>query len=517
MAAMRTPKILIAGLMFGVSLVSFSLLSAAQTSNPKLKTAQPSAEELLAKHELDKAEELLKSQIVANPNDSHAITLFGRLREEQHLYRKAEALYREALRANPISAEARESLSKLYLAEGRFLDGISVAEPWTKSYPDQAEAKIMLGALYERARRFDDSLKACESLVATPQSRKVLAVVITDRMMLGQMDTAQPLIVELMRNSANDPKLVPELARALLRNGLTRDAAEMLSVVSLKLQPTASLLAVMAEAAGRQGRLDEAQQLADRALTLDEKSVDALAVSAQIAARKSDWKDAAEFFKYALENGPPNISLLQGLTYSNMQRDDIDAAHASAELLYQLQPESSDAALSLALVDVRGKHWGEADALLDKVLAVRPNDKAAHLARGMAKYNLGELDVAVAHLNASLGQGKADGEAYYHLGLVAKQRGDLSAAAAQMESAITANPEKFEVYSSLGQLYAQIGKLEQARALLEKAVTILPEDTQSHYQLASVYRRLSMPDKAREEMEIYQRQTKAAGKSEVKK
>ena len=501
MSVMRTPKTLLLAVLLCVLAVSLATSSVAQKST----SSTAAIEQLIAQHELDQAESLLKARIIQNPSDAHSITLLGNIREQQRLFRQAESIYREALRVNSSSAEAAAALSKLYSAEGRTTEAISIAESWYRADATSTEAKVLLSSLYEKQAKFAESLSVAESLLTTPNSEDVLVAVITDRLMLGQPDQAQPLIAELLRDAANDSQPVADLARAFMRHGMTADATELLKLATERLQPTASLLAAAAEAQGRQGHLTEAQQLAERARKLEPNSIDALFVSAQIAAKQADWKSVTVFISHALETAPPEVNMLQGLAYAYMQLDDVDRAHAAAQLLYDLQPNSADAALSLALVDVRGKHWGEADPLLDRVLASRPNDKPAHLAKGIAKYNLGSLDSAVEHLNASLGQGAPDGEAHYYMGLVAKQRGDIAAATREMEAALVADPSHQLALSSAGQLYAQQGKLEQARSVLEKAIAKSPDDAQSHYQLATVYRRLAMSGQAREQLEIYQR------------
>jgi tetratricopeptide (TPR) repeat protein len=504
MSVMRTPKTLLLAVLLGV-IAPFLVTSSVAQSAAKSAPSVPTVEQLIAQRNFDQAESLLKARILQNPSDAHSITLLGGIREQQRLYRQAESVYREALRVNPSSPEAAAALSKLYSAEGRISDAVAVVEPLYRADPSNTEAKILLSSLYEKQAKFAESLSVAESLLTTPDSQKVLVPVITDRLMLNQPDQAQPLIAELLHDAAGDSQLVADLARAFMRHGMVADATELLKLASERIQPTASLLAASAEAQGRQGHLTEAQHLADRARQLNADSTEALFVSAQIAAKQSDWKSVTEFISRALQSAPPDINMLQGLAYAYMQVGDVDRAHAAAQLLYDLQPNSADAALSLALVDVRGKHWGEADPLLDNVLASRPNDKPAHLAKGIAKYNLGELDSAVQHLMASLGQGAPDGEAHYYMGLVAKQRGDLAAATKEMEAALVADPSHQLALSSAGQLYAQQGKLQEARSVLEKAVTKLPDDAQSHYQLATVYRRLSMSDQAREQLEIYQR------------
>jgi len=503
MAGMRAIKFLIAGCLTASLVGSICASTPKETPTKPLKSSE-SIEQLLARHDTVDAEKRLTALLAENPLDVHAMTLFGAMREQQRLYKQAEASYRIALRANPSSQEALAALANLLIAEERASDALDVVEAWHNDDHGDLQATVLLASLYERTGKYAESLHECASLPASHQLR-VLPTEIIDRLMLGQGDEAPPLIAELMKHSVEEPKQLSELAAGLLRHGMVADAAELLDVASNRLKPSAAILSASAEAKGRQGHLDQAQQLAARARQLDPDSTEALTVSAQIAAVQKDWTTAATYLEQVRRLAPPRTSILQSLAYAYVQVSDYDHAHSAALEWYELQPKSTDAALALGIVFVGAKHWGEADPLLDKVLAARPNDKPAHLAKGIAKYNLGALDSAVQQLTASLGQGAPDGEAHYYMGLVAKQRGDIEAATREMEAALVAYPSHQLALSSAGQLYAQQGKLEQARSVLEKAIDKLPEDAQSHYQLATVYRRLSMTDQAREQLEIYQR------------
>src|SRR3954469_5055731 len=107
-------------------------LPAATPQNSKLsaKPSQESIEQLLDRHETAKAEQRLNTHLAAHPMDVHAMTLFGRMREQQRLFKQAEASYRIALRADSSSEEATTALANLLSAEGRVGDAIAVVEPW---------------------------------------------------------------------------------------------------------------------------------------------------------------------------------------------------------------------------------------------------------------------------------------------------------------------------------------------------------------------------------------------------
>jgi tetratricopeptide (TPR) repeat protein len=194
-----------------------------------------------------------------------------------------------------------------------------------------------------------------------------------------------------------------------------------------------------------------------------------------------------------------------------MRSNELVAAHDAALELFDIQPESPDAALTMCAVLIRASHWGEADPLLDKVLVVRPGDKRALLGKGVVDYNMGRIDDAQKHLTASIGDGAADPEANYYLGLVAKQKGDFPAAANYMELALESGPENIDAMTTLGQIYLALGEAEKARPLLEQAVRKLPKDSQTHYQLALAYKKLGLTDKAREQMALFQQLTVREG------
>jgi tetratricopeptide (TPR) repeat protein len=445
---------------------------------------------------------LVASGIVAQPPQLPATRLM-----HEGKYKEAEKLLLDSIRQNRNDSRAYEMLGTLYADEQRVDEAVAILEKGATRTPKRLKIGVNLAALYQQRGDFKKSLQTAEAIPATSRPQRLLPVMAADYFGLSRAEDAQHVVGEILRLAPKNPELVPQLAQALLQQGAVGDARELLSVAAEHQPKTASLLSASAQVQAHTGQDSDARRSLVEALTIDPNHTDALLAKAHLDGRSGDWKAAIASLKKVIAQGPPRVDVLRNLVYAGMQIDDLETAHNAAVELYDLNPNSTENALALAAVLVRASHWGEAGTLMDKVLATAPSDKRAQLVKGIAEYNLGKIESANSHLNASLGQGAADAEAHYMLGLVAKQGGDIPLATREMESALAANPRKLEALTSLGQFYLQLGEAERAKAVLERAVKAASADSQNHYQLALVYRKLGMEEKAREQMEIFQRLT----------
>jgi Flp pilus assembly protein TadD len=97
----------------------------------------------------------------------------------------------------------------------------------------------------------------------------------------------------------------------------------------------------------------------------------------------------------------------------------------------------------------------------DRVISLDPLNAEAHMMRGDALVQLGEMQEALAPLNKSL----------------------------------ELNPELTHAHVLLGKLYGEQGKLNEALKHLEKGATA-DKDGSVHYQLFVLYRKLNQPGRA---------------------
>lgn len=137
------------------------------------------------------------------------------------------------------------------------------------------------------------------------------------------------------------------------------------------------------------------------------------------------------------------------------------AVHAF-EHVAELRPDYADVFTNMAVVEISWERYDQAKANLAKALAILPGDPRALYYRALVERNAGQVDEAIADLQA----------------MVAKY------------------PLSKDGWRELGFSYYQKHDYPDARDCYVKLQSIDPDDLAAHYQLAILYRRLHEMDKA---------------------
>ena len=135
----------------------------------------------------------------------------------------------------------------------------------------------------------------------------------------------------------------------------------------------------------------------------------------------------------------------------------------------EIDPLYARAYAGMAICDARLENWYREDvdpasilAAANKAIALDPELAEAHVARGVALGNRGEVDEATA----------------------------------SFERALKADPNNFDAYLAFARFMVTQGKLEQSVPLFERAVELNPDDWQSPMLVDSVLMALNRPDDA---------------------
>ena len=463
-----------------------------------------SAIEVLVKQsKLQQAEIQLQSILQVQPTSYRAEDLLGQVRVRQRKYDEAEALFRRAVEHNPKSEEVCVSLASLLRDERRTSEAITQYVACQKLSPQGTGNAVELAVLLQQAGEHEKSLRIASTIPPAARYTKLLPTLAADYLALGKSEPAQRAVGEVLAHASTDPDIVPELANIFLQNGSTNDAAELLRIAQGAQENTPAFLATVARAQAARGDRQQARETITKALEMDPNSIEALSAAAELAEIANEWDAAAGFLDRALSAGPPRSDLLQQLVFVEMRRPDLPSAHAIALQWHSRRPDDPAGTMALATVMIEASHYGEAKALLAKVLAYAPENKRAQLGMGLADFYTGNLSEASKFLTASLGQGQEDSTAYYLLGQISKQQGDITDAVIQMNRALAANPDSPRALGALGQLYLEQNSLEKARSALENAVAKAPDDPQNHYELARTYNKLGMKEEAQQQLQLY--------------
>ena len=168
-----------------------------------------------------------------------------------------------------------------------------------------------------------------------------------------------------------------------------------------------------------QGKLDEARKLLSEASTGSEEQSIQFAIAEAALLRKAKQPQAAfDLLDARLEQQPDNAELLYETALLAERLDQLEIMERRLRRLIELQPEHGQAynALGYSFAD-RGIRLPEARELIDKALALMPNDTFILDSLGWVQYRQGDLAGALATMERAYGM-RDDPEIGAHLGEV---------------------------------------------------------------------------------------------------
>ena len=156
---------------------------------------------------------------------------------------------------------------------------------------------------------------------------------------------------------------------------------------------------------------------------------------------KSDFQEAANHFQEALSIYPEYLAARNDLGAQYLKLKRIDEAEKQFEMVLSNDPKNFNAKFNMGLVEMERKHYTQALSLLNEAVAIDSTRPVARLWIGIAKLELGDLEVAEAELTRSLIMGGSECvAAHYHLARIFLNRGDLNEAARSVNSYIQMAP-----------------------------------------------------------------------------
>jgi tetratricopeptide (TPR) repeat protein len=138
----------------------------------------------------------------------------------------------------------------------------------------------------------------------------------------------------------------------------------------------------------------------------------------------------------------------------------------------------------------------DAIAQYQKAVEIYPNYVAAHYNLGNALLQKGQLDTALAQYEKAVEIDPNDAAAHINLGNAFFQKQQLDKAVAQFQKAVEINPNDAEVQYNLGNALFQKGQLDEAVAQFQKALKIDPNSFATHYNLGGAFFQKGQLDEA---------------------
>jgi tetratricopeptide (TPR) repeat protein len=173
---------------------------------------------------------------------------------------------------------------------------------------------------------------------------------------------------------------------------------------------------------------------------------------------KGKFEEAATHFQAALSIYPEYLAARNDLGAQYLKLKQLDEAQKHFEIVLANDPKNFNAKFNMGLVQVERHNYREAIELLNQAIAIDSTRPVARLWIGIAKLELGDLEVAEGELTRALIMGGDECvAAHYHLARIYFDRGDLKEAARSVQSYIQLAP-RGEFIREAKELSQQIAK-----------------------------------------------------------
>ena len=308
----------------------------------------------------------------------------------------------------------------------------------------------------------------------------------------GQLDTAEPLIVERLERARADngaPAFYRQLQRSLSRTGDKRAALALFDRVSAADAELPEVRLAAADLANAAGLPDRAATEAERALALNPDD-EATTISAArfVQGIPSGTARAAAILEAFLQRHPKSIEARFNYARLLAGAGNTDGARAQMELALRDEPESAPILFSLAQIAYQTKQLDVAEDYLKRYLALPPtvprDNGTAYLFLGQIEEDRGRLEQAIEWL-AQVTRGDQFMAALVKRSILIGRLGRVDEARELLRgSNATTTRERVQLIAAEAQVLRDAKRYQDAFDVLTEALGTLPDNPDLLYDQA---------------------------------
>ncbi len=193
----------------------------------------------------------------------------------------------------------------------------------------------------------------------------------------------------------------------------------------------------------------------------------------------------------------PCMAVILPLTFLTLVREKVFADEFSLWTdTLQVSPLSSVAHNCLGMALFQRGQMDDAIAQYQKALEIEPGNADVDNNLGAALSKKGQVDEAIAQYQKVLRIVPNLAAAHYNLGIALFQKGQKDEAMAQYLKTLEINPRYIEAHINLGNMFFEKGQMDEAMAHYQKALEINPDLLEAHYNLGNIFSKQGQMDEA---------------------
>jgi tetratricopeptide (TPR) repeat protein len=389
---------------------------------------------------------------------------------------EAEKTMREAVSADPKSIPAREGLAEMLLRQGNPAGAEEVLRKASHDLADDPNGVLLLATHYVRSGQADKAKAEFAALAARyPKNLNVQEGYVRTLFQVKDYAAAHPVVAELIKNNAKNPRILALNGIMLLNEGKANDAVNALQSAAKDYPKDAYIQFWLGRAQLAKGDLSSAEATFRRTADSTPFQLDVQVELAQIAGQRGDMKLLSEVADKTIAAAPRSPAGFVWRATVEISHNELNKAEADLKTAMEFAPQSAPSYLQLGKIRFAQKKYGEGATLLEQALQYDVNSIEAM--RILVGYDLFQkkADRAVTRLNAQIAKSPQN-SAYYVL-LAQLQLGkDLDAAVASVQKAMQLNPADAEAILLYAQIQVQRGQTANAITAWEKWSNAHPAD-----------------------------------------
>ncbi len=432
--------------------------------------------------DLKASEEDIHQSLALDPNNDEALVLLGKIHQSQDQRPQAIDAYQRALKTNPASEEANVLLLETLVAQKDYKTALRQISAWERSDPEDGtpffyEAWLYQNfikdidkaiAAYQKVLNVDpDNIKALSALselyIARRDGKGVLDVFsrmeaitpndVSLKLKLAliyydqkQYDLAVQKFEELIKSHPDDDRIVYYMGVVFENLNKDQAAQEQFSKIKISSSFFKDARLHLAYLKVRAGKKEEGIALMKEAISRRPSVGSFYEYLSEIYRDDRNYPEAIAVLKRGLEKSPEKELLYYtlGLVYDKVGQFE-NCIQAMRQVL-KINPQSANAMnyIGYSYAD-RGLKLDEALDLLQKALALKPDDGYIMDSLGWAHFKRGELDEAFRYILKAYGMAPGEPTIAEHLGdLYSKKRNGSQALRYYRESASILEKKKNE-------------------------------------------------------------------------
>ena len=422
--------------------------------------------------------------------------------------RQAEQEMRKALEFEPRSTTGNRAMAMYYMVTNQ----PAAAEPHLKIVAETMpgpESKYFLAEYYLRLRRIDDARATLQPLLKEDASFVGASVRLARvEVVAGKNADAHRLIESVLAREPKNPDALITRGKLYLAENNTVNALSTLQTAVEANPRSIDAQLALAQTYVLRGANKEATTAFNDALKLDGRNLEARLGLARLQINTGAAADAVPLVLKIVEENPRNLEARLLLLHGLMAVGDLPQATQQMNVLLQANPESAtvqtaagmlaqlkqdsagaraayaraldadprayQALAGLLTAEMQGKQFGNAKALIEKQLALTPDDPNVLLMSAQTYNALGDAFAMEKALKKTVEVDPQSLQAYAMLGKMYYQQGRLDLARRELETYVGRAPNSVPGNTMLGTILQLQGRDAEAKARYNKALQTDP-------------------------------------------